>query len=320
MAIRKEYNQSWNPFWMNMPDGGSKNYEDLEKKPSINDVELEGNKTSEQLGLGDVKLSDLAPDFSDETNYEAGDMVISPEGKFCYFPVDHQAGELQPGELVETNVAEQIEMNAGGGGDISVASASKIGGVKAASPSGIAGTGIGMTSDGIIGVRAGNGMYIKNDTNLLHTRVGRLLNNVGLPSTGTASDGAYTWTGNVEVDFAAKLHVYFKNSAIMLCENYDFDIDFHNFTGGVAGETYYGVAGAISYCSNIGDSTHAGIRFCQLRIAITLSSGMIPSMTMLKLDFYRLKTGQSGLELIANDEVSSFNMDWKQTSQSGGVD
>ena len=51
MAIRKEYNQSWNPFWLNMPDGGSKNYEDLENKPSINDVELEGNKTSENLGI-----------------------------------------------------------------------------------------------------------------------------------------------------------------------------------------------------------------------------------------------------------------------------
>ena len=51
MAIRKEYNQSWNPYWMNMPDGGSKNYEDLDNKPSINDVELEGNKTGEDLGL-----------------------------------------------------------------------------------------------------------------------------------------------------------------------------------------------------------------------------------------------------------------------------
>lgn len=51
MAIRKEYNQSWNPFWLNMPDGGSKNYEDLDNKPSINDVELEGNKTGEDLGL-----------------------------------------------------------------------------------------------------------------------------------------------------------------------------------------------------------------------------------------------------------------------------
>lgn len=52
MAIRKEYNQAWNPFWLNMPDsGGTKDYEDLENKPSINDVELEGNKTSENLGI-----------------------------------------------------------------------------------------------------------------------------------------------------------------------------------------------------------------------------------------------------------------------------
>ena len=57
MAIRKEYNQSWNPFWLNMPDSGTKDYDDLDNKPSINDVELEGNKTGEQLGLsagGDV--------------------------------------------------------------------------------------------------------------------------------------------------------------------------------------------------------------------------------------------------------------------------
>lgn len=57
MAIRKEYNQSWNPFWLNMPDAGTKDYDDLDNKPSINDVELEGNKTSEQLGIesgGDV--------------------------------------------------------------------------------------------------------------------------------------------------------------------------------------------------------------------------------------------------------------------------
>lgn len=72
MAIRKEYNQAWNPFWLNMPDsGGSKNYEDLENKPSINDVELEGNKTGEDLGidyvlpeasfstLGGVKVGDV---------------------------------------------------------------------------------------------------------------------------------------------------------------------------------------------------------------------------------------------------------------------
>lgn len=51
MAIRKEYNQSWNPFWLNMPEEGTKNYEALNNKPSINDVSLEGNKTSEQLGI-----------------------------------------------------------------------------------------------------------------------------------------------------------------------------------------------------------------------------------------------------------------------------
>lgn len=51
MAIRKEYNQSWNPFWLNMPDSGTTDYEDLENKPSINDVELEGNKTGEDLGI-----------------------------------------------------------------------------------------------------------------------------------------------------------------------------------------------------------------------------------------------------------------------------
>ena len=123
MAIRKEYNQSWNPFWLNMPDAGTDDYDDLKNRPSINSNLLEGNKTGGQLGLGDAKLSDLAPAFSDATNYEAGDMVIN-DGKFCYFPIDHSAGALQPGELVETNVAEQIFMHsAAGGGDVAKLSA-----------------------------------------------------------------------------------------------------------------------------------------------------------------------------------------------------
>lgn len=51
---------------------GTANYEELENKPKINDVELNGNKTLEELGIqpkGDyVKLSDLPTKTSDLTN------------------------------------------------------------------------------------------------------------------------------------------------------------------------------------------------------------------------------------------------------------
>lgn len=34
-----------------LPSGGTSNYEELENKPSINNVELKGNKTTADLGL-----------------------------------------------------------------------------------------------------------------------------------------------------------------------------------------------------------------------------------------------------------------------------
>lgn len=149
MAIRKEYNQSWNPFWLNMPDAGTKDYEELENLPEINNTEVKGDKTGADYGLGDANLSDLAPAFSDATNYEAGDIVISPDGKLCYFPVDHSAGALQPGELVETNVAEQIEMNKTAPYTLPKASTNILGGVKV-------GSGLSIDANGVLSTRGGS--------------------------------------------------------------------------------------------------------------------------------------------------------------------
>lgn len=53
--------------------GGTRNYERLENKPSINDVELIGNKTSEELGLASIEdldeaINDLADQIEEETS------------------------------------------------------------------------------------------------------------------------------------------------------------------------------------------------------------------------------------------------------------
>lgn len=53
--------------------GGTRNYERLENKPSINDVELVGNKTSEELGLASIEdldeaINDLADQIEEETS------------------------------------------------------------------------------------------------------------------------------------------------------------------------------------------------------------------------------------------------------------
>lgn len=221
MAIRKEYNQSWNPFWLNMPDSGTTDYEDLDNKPEINSVELTGDKTGAQLGLGDAKMSDLAPAFSDATNYEAGDIVISPEGKLCYFPVDHSAGALQPGELVETNVAEQIEMNAGGY-VLPEASFSTLGGVKVGD------------------VPAAQGFP------------------VSIPKPGSGS--SYTWSGTAPIAGAEKVRLtaHFNSSTISMQENYIFDIDLSKF--GADNANGVGATMAFSYNGGSGRMFFAMLR------------------------------------------------------------
>ena len=105
MAIRKEYNQSWNPFWLNMPDAGTKDYDDLDNKPSINDVELEGNKTGEQLGLsaggGDV-MKVLAGALETKLNgiiqaYGDGAKVICDYIEYPMYISSTESGEYNAG-------------------------------------------------------------------------------------------------------------------------------------------------------------------------------------------------------------------------------
>ena len=203
MAIRKEYNQSWNPFWLNMPESGTKDYEELENLPEINNTEVKGDKTGADYGLGDANMSDLAPAFSDATNYEAGDIVISPDGKLCYFPVDHSAGALQPGELVETNVAEQIEMNSG---SLPVASDETLGGVK---------VGDGLTIDA-------NGVLSEEDMVVRRYQFMR----TGM-NTGTAyspSSGAMDITVNQYYDAARPLFFQFEFTGTPVTSDSDRDL------------------------------------------------------------------------------------------------
>lgn len=138
----------------------------------------EGGMTPEQEAkLADAAvMENLASDFSVETNYEAGDMVISPEGKFCYFPVDHSAGELQPGELVETNVAEQIEMNKTEPYTLPVAGANTLGGVKV-------GDGLSINANGVLSAAGGGAKTLTGDNSTLS----KILQNcvAALPNGGT---------------------------------------------------------------------------------------------------------------------------------------
>lgn len=48
--------------------GGTRNYEKLNNKPSINDVELIGNKTLTELGLASEETDPTVPDWAKEEN------------------------------------------------------------------------------------------------------------------------------------------------------------------------------------------------------------------------------------------------------------
>lgn len=150
MAIRKEYNQAWNPFWLNMPDGGSKNYEDLENKPSINDVELEGNKTSENLGI-DYEL----PIAGAET---LGGVKVGNG-----LSIDAETGELSNNNPTPYTLPK--------------ASSSTLGGVKV-------GSGLSIDADGVLSASGGSGAKTLTGDN---STLSNILQNcvAALPNGGT---------------------------------------------------------------------------------------------------------------------------------------
>lgn len=53
-------NKAINPFWMH--EGQSDSYNDLEDKPSINGVTLQGDKTTEDLGIHECECEPLTAD------------------------------------------------------------------------------------------------------------------------------------------------------------------------------------------------------------------------------------------------------------------
>lgn len=57
-----------------------------------------------------AKRSDIATEFSTETNYTAGNFVYY-EGKLYQFNADHSAGAWDPTDVVEANVTDQIVSN-----------------------------------------------------------------------------------------------------------------------------------------------------------------------------------------------------------------
>lgn len=58
-----------------------------------------------------AKMSDIATEFSEATNYTAGCFVYY-EGKLYQFNADHSAGAWDPTDVAEANVTDQIVSNA----------------------------------------------------------------------------------------------------------------------------------------------------------------------------------------------------------------
>lgn len=157
MAVRKEYNQSWNPFWMNMPEEGTKDYEELENLPEINNTEVKGDKTGSDYGLGDVNQADIAPEFSAETAYSKDDIVYH-DGTLYKFTADHAAGAWTGEDASATKISENL------GGEeyvLPTASASTLGGVKV-------GSGLSIDASGVLSAAGGGDvMAITGDNGTL---------------------------------------------------------------------------------------------------------------------------------------------------------
>lgn len=97
--------------------GGTSDYEQLSKKPKINDHTLIGNKSAHDLGLATEEAvgaksakADIATEFSTETSYTAGNYVYY-EGTLYIFNVDHAAGAWDIADVAVANVTDEVTSN-----------------------------------------------------------------------------------------------------------------------------------------------------------------------------------------------------------------
>jgi hypothetical protein len=94
---------------------GTTDYDDLENKPSINNVELSGDKSLADLGAASEEAvaakasqSDIAHTFSDATAYTAGDVVYY-EGSLYRFTADHAAGAWDSADVEPVTVDDLVD-------------------------------------------------------------------------------------------------------------------------------------------------------------------------------------------------------------------
>lgn len=94
---------------------GTSDYDDLENKPSINNVELSGDKSLADLGAASegavaakANQSDIAPAFSDAIAYIAGDVVYY-EGSLYRFTADHAAGAWDSADVEPVTVDDLVD-------------------------------------------------------------------------------------------------------------------------------------------------------------------------------------------------------------------
>lgn len=95
--------------------GGTTDYEELTHKPSINNVELSGDKSLSDLGAASegavaakASQSDIAPTFSDATAYTAGDVVYY-EGSLYRFTANHSAGAWDSADVESVTVDDLVD-------------------------------------------------------------------------------------------------------------------------------------------------------------------------------------------------------------------
>ena len=94
---------------------GTTDYDDLENKPSINNVELSGDKSLSDLGAASEEAvaakasqSDIAPAFLGTTAYTAGDVVYH-EGSLYRFTADHSAGAWDGADVESVTVDDLVD-------------------------------------------------------------------------------------------------------------------------------------------------------------------------------------------------------------------
>ena len=94
---------------------GTTDYDDLENKPSINNVELSGDKSLADLGAASEEAvaakasqSDIAPAFLGTTAYTVGDVVYY-DGSLYRFTADHAAGAWDSADVESVTVDDLVD-------------------------------------------------------------------------------------------------------------------------------------------------------------------------------------------------------------------